>query len=61
WQIPWWLKFIRSRVNAQAKLFATQWLNDLATEGIVSFVESQPFSFTDDKREDSKTVVNDPV
>jgi hypothetical protein len=61
WQIPWWMKFIRSRVNAQAKSFATQWLNDLATEGIVSYVESQPFSFTDDKSEDSKTVVNDPV
>ncbi len=61
WQIPWWAKFIRTRVNAQAKSFATQWLNDLVSKGVVPYDESQPFSFTDVKGEDSKAVVNDPV
>ena len=61
WQIPWWAKFIRTRIDAQAKSFATQWLNDLVSKGVVSYDESQPFSFTDVKGEDSKTVGDDPV
>ena len=61
WRISWWAKFIRGRVNAQAKSFATQWLNDLVTRGIGSYAESQPFSFPVPEGEDSKTVVNDAV
>lgn len=61
WDIPRWARLFRGRVNAQAKAFATQWLNDLATKGIVSYGESQPFSFTISEGEDSKTVGNDDV
>ena len=61
WQVPWWARFLRTRVNAQAKSFATQWLNDLVTKGIAPYDESQPFSFTDSESEDSKTAVNDAV
>jgi hypothetical protein len=61
WQISWWARFLRTRVNAQAKSFATQWLNDLVTKGITPYDESQPFSFTDSESEDSKTAVNDAV
>ena len=61
WEIPLWARLLPVRVNTQAKSFATQWLNDLVTRGIVSYDESQPFSFPASEGEDSKTVVNDPV
>ena len=61
WNIPWWAKLFRGRVNAQAKSFATQWLNDLVTKGVVQYGESQPFSFTILEGEDSKTVGADDV
>lgn len=61
WQIPWWARFLRTRANAQAKSFATQWLKDLVTKGTAPYEQSQPFSFTDSESEDSRTVVNDAI
>lgn len=61
WQIPWWARPIRARINAQAKSFATQWLEDLTSRGTVSHGESQSFSFGVEEGEHSKTVVDDPV
>ncbi len=61
WNIPWWARLFRGRVNAQAKSFATQWLNDLVTKGVSPYGESQPFSFTILEGEDSKTVGDDNV
>jgi hypothetical protein len=61
WKTPLWARIFRGRVNAQAKSFATQWLNDLVTGGVESYVESQPFSFTASQGEDSKTVGADDV
>lgn len=61
WQFPWWARLFRARVNTQAKSFATQWLNDLVTRGIVPYDESQPFLFPVPEGEDSKTVANDAV
>ena len=59
WQIPWWARLIRARVNAQAKFFATQWLNDLSSKATSFFEESQSFSFVEDRSEHSKTVGDD--
>lgn len=59
WQIPWWARLIRARVNAQAKFFATQWLDDLSSKATSFFEESQSFSFVEDRSEHSKTVGDD--
>ena len=61
WDIPWWARLFRGRVNTQAKSFAIQWLNDLVTKGIALYGESQPFLFTVSEGEDSKTVGDDDV
>tara|TARA_B100001094_G_scaffold285870_1_gene300269 strand:- start:422 stop:1030 length:609 start_codon:yes stop_codon:yes gene_type:complete len=59
WQIPWWARPIRSRINAQAKSFATQWLEDLSSKGIDFIEDSQSFLFVENKSEHSKTVGDD--
>tara|TARA_B100000767_G_scaffold184740_1_gene172302 strand:+ start:1938 stop:2546 length:609 start_codon:yes stop_codon:yes gene_type:complete len=59
WQTPWWTRPIRARVNAQAKSFATQWLDDLSGKGTAIFEDSQSFSFNVDEGEHSKTVGDD--
>lgn len=59
WQIPWWARPIQARVNAQAKSFATQWLDDLSSKATAFFEDSQSFSFVENKSEHSKTVGDD--
>ncbi len=59
WQIPWWGRPLRARINAQAKSFATQWLDDLSSKGTTHFDDSESFSFVDEKSEHSKTVGDD--
>ena len=59
WQIPWWARPIRSRINAQAKSFATQWLEDISTKGIDFIEDSQAFLFVENQSEHSKTVGDD--
>ena len=59
WQIPWWARPLRARMNAQAKSFATQWLDDLSSKGTALFKDSQSFSFVEKKSEHSKTVGDD--
>lgn len=61
WALSGWSRFFRGRVNAQAKAFATQWLDDLSARGIEPIGESQPLPFADIESEDSKTVGDDDV
>ena len=59
WTVSKWSRFFRGRVNAQARAFAAQWLEDLSGPGTESIGDSQPLAFVEIESEDSKTVGDD--
>ena len=61
WTVSKWSRFFRGRVNAQARAFAAQWLEDLSGPGTESIGDSQPLAFVEIESEDSKTVGDDDV
>ena len=56
WRISKWSRFFKSRVDAQARAFALQWLEDLSGPGTLPIEELRPITFVDSESEDSKTV-----